>query len=504
MKIVIVGGGTAGWLSALFLSKIKKDHEIVVIESSKTGIIGVGESSTGALTDVINNVIWNFNCDPIDFFQETGATLKYGIKHINWTDDNSFYFGPIDGTPTNTALPDGMFALGIKENLKNLHNNSFYGQLMDQNIGIIDKDTKKFIVDTHALHFDTNRVGKYFSKICLKENHVKHIDAEVVDIILNSLGEIDSVILNNKQKITGDFFVDASGFHRLLISKLENTWISYKEHLPVNRALPFVLEYTDDEHPWPWTTAWAQDAGWMWQIPLQDRVGCGYVYCDDFISPDQAHQELEKKLGKRIEPLKDIKFESGRQKDFWIKNCLAVGLAGAFAEPLESTSVHGTIIQLLNFTFEYLCSTKEDTCNSGSIARYNKRTAQMYDDFKDFINCHYQGKKISSEFWKHITYNKISTDFVNEILEMSKSKMPTHNDFNFYPGAAGWSLWSYILAGTNNIDVRSAYSQMYNAVDLNVRQQKNNLDDHIKYLKSTCIDYKQFNRYIRDNNIRYL
>ena len=138
--------------------------------------------------------------------------------------------------------------------------------------------------------------------------------------------------------------------------------------------MPFNLKYKQDEIPEPYTTAWAQKAGWMWQIPLMDRKGCGYVYCDAYTTPDKAQEEIETILGQEIDPIRTIKFSSGRQESAWIKNCVTIGLSSAFLEPLEAISIHSTIAQANNLFLECVKPTINNTINKGSIAIYNKRT----------------------------------------------------------------------------------------------------------------------------------
>jgi len=503
MKIIIVGGGTAGWLAALFISKIKPEHSITVIESSNIGIIGAGEGSTGLLTDVITNRIWDFGCDHDKFLKETGATLKYGIKHIDWTSKKNFYYGPLDGTISSTSIPDGAFAYQHSiDKLSPLHTSSEMGLLLETGKSNVDFASKKFVNYHHALHFDAHLVGKYFKKLVLSDNKTKHIDSEVVDIKLKDNGFIDSVYLSNQDTIFGDFFIDASGFSRILMKKINADWVSYKKHLPVNSAIPFILDY-NNEDPAPYTTAWAQSAGWMWQIPTLSRKGCGYVFCDEFITADEAHKEIEKKLNCQVTPLRVLKFDTGRLENTWVNNCLAIGLSAAFAEPLEATSIHSTIVQISKFTFECLKPSIELTINRGTIKNYNNKINKMYDDFKDFLVLHYMGGRTDSEFWKYITNGNTKTEFVDIILEMSKSKLPTANDFNQYYGAAGWPLWAWVLAGTNNLSPTVSKSELdWNIFNFgNYREAaKKELEswqnDYIKSLDKN-LSYKEFIRYLK-------
>lgn len=463
MNIVIVGGGTAGWMTALLASNRHPNHKITLVESTAIGVIGVGESTTGLLTDLLNNHLWDFGCDHNEFMRETGASLKYGIKFKGWTPDiDDYYIGPIDGSVTKMHTPDVLFAYGIK-NLprKDLIKVSRNGNWIARGKSNLSKTTGEFSSITHAMHVDAHLVGKYFKKVTLRNSNASHIDAKVIDAELDQRGFIKNVILEDHTKIEGDFFIDCSGLSRLLIQKMPgNGWTSFMDYLPVNSALPFQLAYEENELPEPYTTAWAQNSGWMWQIPLMDRKGCGYVFDDNFITPDQAHEEIEKRLGRKINPIKSIKFTTGRQQSAWINNCVTIGLASAFLEPLEATSIHSTVVQIKNFVFDYLRDTVEDTVNHGSINIYNQRTRKMFDDLKDFIAMHYCGGRTDTEFWRYINTGVTKTEFVHNLIEMAKHRMPTHHDFPTYYGSAGWPLYSYVMEGIGIIDKSIAINEM--------------------------------------------
>ena len=452
MNIVIVGGGTAGWLAALMISSRFPNHNITVIESSKIGVIGVGESTTGLLTDILNNNIWDFGCNHDDFIIETGATLKFAIKHKGWTPNiEDYYIGPIDGSATRDYGPDILMAYGMKNfPKKDLIKVSKTGTWIHNGSTDFSKITGTSLDMTHAMHVDAHLVGQYFKKVTLSKPNTKHIDAKVVDALLDQNAFIKEVVLEDGRKIDGDFFVDCTGFARLLISKMPgNEWVSYQDNLPVNSAIPFHMDYEEDEVPEPYTTAWAQDNGWMWQIPLIDRKGCGYVFSDEFCTPDEAHNEIEKRLGKKINAQRPIKFDTGRQKKHWINNCLSIGLSTAFVEPLEATSIHSTVVMIKNFTFDYLQNSIEATVNSGTIRRYNDRAANMFDDFKHFLVMHYMGGRNDTEFWKYISSGATKTEYVDELLEMSKHRLLNQHDFKKYYGSAGWPLYSFVIEGLN-------------------------------------------------------
>tara|TARA_A100001388_G_scaffold158212_1_gene118014 strand:+ start:18308 stop:19789 length:1482 start_codon:yes stop_codon:yes gene_type:complete len=458
MKIVIVGGGTAGWLAALMISRIRPEHTVTVIESSKIGIIGAGEGSTGSLTNIVQNEMWNLGCVEKDFVKECDATIKLGIKHIGWNKDTkSHYYGPIDGTPTSNDRCDIVFqhALGFRDqNLLHLATELGYK---------IHHNKNSFVEDAgnHAYHFDAHKVGKYFKKI---SNTVKHIDSEVDHVIKDKeKGWVTKLKLSNGQTVEGDMFIDASGFNQVLMKAVGGKWKSYRENLPVNSALPFLLPYEDDEVIEPVTNAWAQKNGWCWQIPTLNRRGCGYVFCADFVTPDKAQEELEQTIGKKIDPIRLLTFDSGRQETLWIKNVLSIGLCAAFAEPLEATSIHTTIMQLKHFIFGCLGTQREDTCNKGTVDEYNKTNAHLYDTMKDFLVAHYTCGRNDTEFWKYIDAGHTKTDFVKSMHEVCKHRVPNATLFPRQEGSAGWPLWSYVLAGTGALTPEVCQKEiMYN------------------------------------------
>lgn len=452
MNIVIVGGGTAGWLAALIISKVKPENTITVIESSAIGIVGAGEGSTGLLTSILKNQMWNFDCDLLEFLQETGATLKYGIHHKDWKTVGESYIAPIGGTPSTENVVDYIFAHYHSTDPANVHLSSIIGQKIERGISSFNRKTLSFDDIGTALHFDAHEVGKYFKKVTLKSSEVSIVDDEVLDVNLNpENGNILSVLLKSGRKIDGDFFIDASGFRQVLVKKLKMKWISYRKNLPVNSAMPFLLPYEENEYPELWTTAWAQKAGWMWQIPTQHRKGCGYVFDDNFITADQAQAEIEITLGRPIDPIRVLKFDTGRLENVWEKNCLAIGLAAAFAEPLEATSIHTTIAQLLTFVLDFLKSDLEETLNSGSRNSYNRRTAKLYDTTKEFLIAHYMGGRTDSEFWKHISSGATKTEFVDDLLTMCKTQMPSNRDLDISFAAPDMGLWCYVLAGIGHL-----------------------------------------------------
>ena len=493
MEIVICGGGTAGWLAALMLSKVQPNHKITVIESSRIGIVGAGEGSTGYLTDIIQGNTWNYGCNEQDFFRETNATVKLGIRHRDWKHPGSEYIGPIDGT-NSSGLCDYMLLDSLLAD-RAPHLSSFNGYLIEHESSSFSLDQNGNLNNSHnhAYHFDAHLVGRYFKKVC--GDNVKHIDKEIAKVNLDEKGYATGVVCKDGSVVAGDFFIDCTGFARIFLNAMENSWHSYQKHLPVNTAMPFLLPYDEEERIEPVTTAWAQQAGWMWQIPVRNRKGCGYVFDDRFITHEQAHQEIERVLNRKIQPIRFLKFDTGRTEKAWIKNCLWVGLSAAFAEPLEATSIHSTIVQLQSFIFEYLRDSQASTCNEGSISTYNRRTAKMYDDFKDFLVMHYTGGRQDTEFWRWISTGEIHTPVVNELLEMQKSRHIRPNDLLGYHGYAGASLYNWVMAELGHLSKEAARRELdfYGQTEL-ARQVWMVHEHNMSVLSANTIDNTEFVR----------
>lgn len=224
MKIVIVGGGTAGWLAGLIISKLQPLHQVTVIESSKIGIIGAGEGSTGLFTTLLSGQMFDLGTSIEEFIIETGASLKYGIMHKNWTPKKDYeYFGPLGGSPTAGNVFDWNFLGQMSKDPNNIHLTSLEGICYQYDL---TDYSFKFNDNQFAFHFDAHKVGQYLKK---KSTTVKSIDAIVKHVVLDEKGNISKLHLDNDQIIKGDFFIDASGFSRVLMNKLENTWISYSK-----------------------------------------------------------------------------------------------------------------------------------------------------------------------------------------------------------------------------------------------------------------------------------
>ena len=418
--IVIVGGGTAGWLAAMMLSDVAArkgwGSKVTVIESSKIGVIGVGEGSTA----VFRQMLRHFKLDEAEFLRETGATIKYGIRHRDWRRLGHSYDGPID-TPQMVAgaAELDLYAVAAGRSVGEAH--LFQHLLNGQKAPVALRDGRTVQAGPfhYAYHFDQAMVGAWLRR---KARGITLIDDQVQGVETGEVG-ISALLLESGQRVEGDLFVDCTGFRRRLIGDLGAQWVSFADVLPVNRAMPFWVDLKDGEEIAPCTLAWAQRAGWLWWIPTQGRYGAGYVYSDAHCSPDQAKAEVEAALGYEIHPRNDIRIDAGRQKDAWIGNCVAVGLSSSFLEPLEATSIHGTIVQLMLLS-EWL--TKAD-----GAALYNAAVGRQVDDFRDFIRLHYVSERRDSPFWQDVaaTHPAVVTDR----LALWRGKMPGTGDFAPFP-----------------------------------------------------------------------
>jgi tryptophan halogenase len=479
-NIVIVGGGTAGWSTALnFLNKTI-GTKITVVASKEIPIIGVGESTTGQMFNLINLKGGRIELDEQEFLEKTGSTFKIGILHKDWKKVGEYFTSPLGDEYVNvTNYPSFDYDFNrIYHVAHNLPFRDFTSQYMLNNklpLMYIDEDNPyKFLMKGYlgrvnfmqghlAYHLDTYKTGQFFKEKLLEHQDVNYIDDVVVDGKLDENGNLQNIITKSGLTVEGDLFVDCSGFKRVLIEKLfDNKFISYQDELLCNRALPFHLENKDDTQINNYTKVTAKKYGWLWDIPLQHRKGMGYVYCDEFITPDKAQEEIEKDLGVRITPQNDIKFNAGRLEKFWCKNVLSTGLSSAFVEPLEATSIHLTLIQINHFIEQFF--THRMDFNNSLIEKYNKDMTTIWDDIKDFIVLHYISKRKDTKFWIEASSEKRRSEHLKTKLEIWSKRMPRVSDYkgrlndNFYH--LGNTLWMQILIGMDLLDSKIALDEL--------------------------------------------
>lgn len=425
-RICVVGGGTAGWLAAMMLgdSARRGGHpcEVTVIESSRIGTIGVGEGTTA----VFRQMLQHFGLDEAEFLAATGATIKFGIRHRDWRRKGHSYDGPIDD-PHRVA--------GFDENLLDIHqiaqgesvgNTHLFQHLLAGNrspFALVNGRRVPVGPYHHAFHFDQALAGKWLRS---KARAIATLDDQVQSVERHpETGNITALALDSGTRVEADLFVDCTGFRRALIGPMGGSWVSYRNTLPVNRAIPFWLDIPPGEEIEPCTLAWAQGAGWMWKIPTQGRYGCGYVFSDAHVTPDQAKAEIEGVLGHPIEVRNDIKIDAGRLEKQWIGNCVALGLSSSFLEPLEATSIHGTVVQLM-----LLSSVLPNPDDRARLA-FNAAAARQVDDFRDFIRLHYVSERRDTPFWQDVAGSL--PDRLAERLAQWRHRVPGPADFPPFP-----------------------------------------------------------------------
>jgi flavin-dependent dehydrogenase len=425
-RICVVGGGTAGWLAAMMLgdSAQRGGHpcDITVIESSKIGTIGVGEGTTA----VFRQMLQHFGLDEAEFLAATGATIKFGIRHRDWRRKGHSYDGPIDDPHRVAGFDDNALDVYQVAHGESVGETHLFQHLLNANrspFAVVGGRRVPVGPYHHAFHFDQALAGKWLRS---KAKAIATIDDQVQSVERHAeTGNITSLALEGGTRVEADLYIDCTGFRRALIGPMGAEWVSYRNTLPVNRAIPFWLDIPDGEEIEPCTLAWAQGSGWMWKIPTQGRYGCGYVFSDAHSTPDQAKAEIEGVLGHPIEVRNDIKIDAGRLDRQWTHNCVALGLSSSFLEPLEATSIHGTVVQLM------LLSSVLPNPDDRARTAFNAAAARQVDDFRDFIRLHYVSERRDTAFWRDVAGSL--PDRLNDRLALWQQKVPGPKDFQPFP-----------------------------------------------------------------------
>jgi tryptophan 7-halogenase len=401
MHYVIVGGGSAGWMTAAALAHAAKDTaKITLIESEEIGTVGVGEATIPPL-QFYNKVL---GINERDFIQATQATFKLGIEFENWGTDGHRYFHQFGEFGTNIK------GISFHQLWLRLAASGHTHPLSDYSPAAIAAAQRRFLPpmpnqppDTpqlaYAYHFDAGLYARFLRKYS-EDRGVVRVEGRIVDVQRNGeSGFIQSVRLESGAQISGDFWLDCSGFRGLLIEQtLQSGYEDWSHWLPVDRAWAVPSERTLESFV-PYTRSIARAAGWQWRIPLQHRVGNGHVYCSRYISDDEAAATLLKNIdGKALGEPRLLRFKTGRRRKFWHGNCVALGLAGGFLEPLESTSLH--LVQAAAFRFLSLMPTSP-AYDPSAEAEFNRLSIQEYEQIRDFIILHYVANERPEEFWRY-------------------------------------------------------------------------------------------------------
>lgn len=403
-QVVIVGGGTAGWMAAAALSQlIAGGVSVTLVESEEIGTVGVGEATIPPLLD-FNAML---GIDENEFIRQTQATFKLGIEFINWARPGDQYIHPFGVY--------GRDAHGVKFHQIWLRDRQLAGDpgqpgdIGDYCLSVVAARHGRFtrpagnpgaVLSTlrYAFHFDAGLYAR-FLRAYAERRGVERIEGRIEAVAQDpGNGFITGVTLKDGRTIGGDFFVDCSGFRSMLLGgTLGVPYRSWKHWLPCDTAIAVPCAGT--ANPTPYTRATAGDSGWRWRIPLQHRIGNGHVFSAAHIEHERALEQLLAGLdGPPIAEPRTLRFEAGRRERLWEKNCVAIGLSGGFLEPLESTSIH--LIQ--SGIFKLMGLFPDKGFDPREIDRYNAFLVEEYDRIRDFVILHYCAtERGDSEFWNH-------------------------------------------------------------------------------------------------------
>ena len=400
-RLVIVGGGTAGWMSAAaFSTVLSRDlWEIELVESDAIGIVGVGEATIPAIHDFNRKV----GLDEREFMAQTSATFKLGIEFVDWSGPGSAYMHPFGryGFDINGVAFHNYW---VRERQRG--DDTPIGEYCVPHVAAkrgrfsLPVDDPRSVLSTYsyAFHFDASLYARYLRGVA-EQRGVVRTEGRIVDVKLRAEdGFVESVELDDGRSVAGDLFIDCSGFRALLIGEaLGVSYENWQQWLPCDRAI--VAPSRNPEQLDPYTRATAHTAGWQWRIPLQHRTGNGHVFSSAHMDEDTAGRILLDNIEREaLDEPRTIRFVAGRRKSTWEKNCIAIGLSGGFLEPLESTSIYliqAVIMKLIErFPGRHI--------DAVEVADFNTQIARSFEQIRDFIILHYKAThRDDSEFWDY-------------------------------------------------------------------------------------------------------
>mmetsp|Transcript_11206 Transcript_11206/g.22712 ORF Transcript_11206/g.22712 Transcript_11206/m.22712 type:complete len:530 (-) Transcript_11206:100-1689(-) len=430
-KIIIVGGGSSGWMSAAYLMKATNFKvKVELIESPDIPKIGVGEATLPSIKEQLFDFL---EIPEKEWMPKCNATYKMGIKFVNWRlspqeggDKYYHIFGEmplIEGFPLSQVWYD-LKRRGHDKPLDYSCHTSTY--LCDHN------KSPKYLNGESAVHsayhFDASLIADFLKEWCI-ERGISYVQDHLVDAELKESGDINCVVSKQDKRYFADLFIDCSGFRGFLIDQVLNEpKISYAKSLLNNRAVTINTSNDGSTDIPPYTSATAITSGWTWNTPLKDRSGNGYVYSGDFQSKEDAERELREYLGPKAEgrPARHIKFESSRRVRSWVKNCVSIGLSSNFLEPLESTGIYFIYAALYQLAEHFPSKDMSPVLRE----KFNNKIAYMVDDVKDFIVLHFcTSPREDTPYWKTNKYDLEISSELRDILDLQKAGMPIKRSY---------------------------------------------------------------------------
>lgn len=493
-KVIIAGGGTAGWIAAATLSsQLGSLLDITLVESDQIGIVGVGEAT------IPTHVSFHrlLGIDEKEFMRATRASFKLGISFENWGKLGERYIHSFGRIGRSTWMGDFQHMWHHAQSL------GFGGEMDEYCFELQAAEAGKFAKSdnsqiSYAYHLEATRYAQFLREFSEKRG-VTRVEGRVKQVLLDpDSGFIEQLEMRDGQSLKGDFFIDCTGFRSLLLGEaLGVGYQDWSHWLPMNRALAVqtnvaqtqVTQTNNAGEILPYTRSIARQAGWQWRIPLQHRVGNGHVYCSDFMSDDQAHDILMNNLdGDAITEPKPIRFVSGKRQQMWAKNCLALGLSSGFLEPLESTSIHLAQIGVTRLVQMFPFDGVSDALRN----HYNRYSNEELEGIRDFLIAHYKvNQRDDSEFWKDRAAMSIPDSLAHRIELYQNSTIAFQDDADLFRVDS----WVQVLRGQG---VRSqSYHHMGKLIDeSNLRQAmielKTGIDRTVKSMPSHADFLRQY------------
>jgi len=437
--IVIMGGGTAGWISALYFLNKNKDLnlnlKIKLVSSNDIESIGVGEGTLPSFPDFIEKIC---KIDKKEFLKETKGSFKYGVKFDNWNFDNEYCYNLVVGE-TNYGVSDENKKLSfdfiqyIINNEISISQKLLLKTIIGESYDIIENNKISLnMVSGYAYHFSARLLIPFLKKKCTEFEEFEHIEGTIENISYDETGFINNLKINTNQKISGDFFVNCLGFKSTDILNEEYFDIKkWDNYILNNSAFAIQVKNSSTEIIEPYTTAKAQEYGWCWKIPQYEKTGYGYVYSSDFINDeDKLYNDLLKTYNikeKNVFKTKVVKSKPYFNKKQLHKNCLSLGLASGFVEPLEATSIHMTLVGLNTF---FKMIENEIELNQKYINVFNETVEKVWNNVFKFIIHHYFTNNPINDYWKH--YKNIQKNNIFNFYEKYTDKDISPFDYYTY------------------------------------------------------------------------